>query len=121
MSIFKTAIVLSLAVALMPSDKGQQQRLYLQAATAAQWASTYCDRNPDDCVKAAGYWETFKGKAQFAGQLAFDAAQRYVLEANQRDNAADEQPAAFVPAAQGTLTPHDLKPAWRGSNRRQGI
>lgn len=126
MSLFRTAIVLSVAIALLPSDKGKQQQLYQQAVTFANDAATYCERNAETCAKAADYWEQFKVKAVFAASLAKDALQRYSVDrTGQTDTAdAEEEPYAAEPAvatARGTLTPDDLEPGWRGAKARKGI
>lgn len=129
MSLFRIAIVLSCGVALMPSDKEQQQQLYERAASAAYWTATFCDRNEKTCDTADMLWTSFVAKAQFAGRLGYDIAQRYAagaepqkvsLEAPQSaPKAADKAPvqniSVEVPAA-GTLKPEDLAPAWRGKN-----
>lgn len=110
MSLFRIAIVLSLGVALMPSDREQQEQLYEKAATAAHWTLTFCDRNVQTCDSAGVVWATFLKKAEFAGRMAYDIAQR----------AAVEGPAvlpgdAAVSKASGTLKPDDLEPVWRGA------
>lgn len=110
MSLFRMAVVLSLGVALMPSDREQQDALYERAATAAHWTLTYCDRNGAQCVMAGEVWEAFLRKAEFAGKLAYDVALRSSGEEVQRD------PTAPISAkARGTLSPEDLRPGWRGA------
>jgi hypothetical protein len=118
MSLFRVAIVVALGIAMMPADKEQQERLYSTASSAAHWAYTFCDRNGTTCENASMMWATFVKKAEFAGQLAYDVAQRYAFE----------EPGAYAPAAyrpgaasQGTLRNEDLRPHWRGEVRRQGI
>lgn len=107
MSLFRIAVVLSLGVAVMPSDKAQQEALYDRVATAAHWTMTYCERNGAHCVMAGEVWDAFLRKAEFAGKLAYDVALRSTLE-----NAGSTQP---IPAnARGTLNPADLQPGWRG-------
>ena len=126
MGLFRIAAMLAVGVALMPSDKAQQERLYENAATAVHWTVTFCDRNTRTCENAGTLWGVFVAKAQFAGQLAYDVVQRYAVT--------DEAPAAvYAPASlgteqavpdprrRGTLTPSDLEPVWRGTPRRQGI
>jgi hypothetical protein len=121
MSLFKIAIVLSLGIAVMPSDQAQQERLYQNAATAAYWTATFCDRNTQTCETASTVWDTFLRKAEFAGKLAYDVAQRYA--SGEPDGSFS--PASFKPGArrstQGTLSPEDFGPNWRGSAKRQGI
>jgi hypothetical protein len=122
MSLFRTAIILSLGIAVLPSDKAQQERLYQQAAGAAHWTVTFCDRNGQTCDNATALWAVFVRKAEFAGKLAYDMAQRYAAgETTAAAPASFERDAATVQPMRGTLTPDDLRPAWRGSATRQGI
>jgi hypothetical protein len=116
MSLFRTAIVLSLGVALMPSDRAQQEQLYERAAAAAHWTATFCDRNGQTCENAALAWDVFVAKAQFAGQLAYDVAHRYMAE----EAGGIVAPASYSPKAHGTLKPDDLRPDWRGDGSPDG-
>lgn len=112
------AIVLSLAVALLPSDKGKQQQLYAEAVQYVEQAATYCDRNAQTCAQADAYWQQFKSKAQFAAGMLYESYQRYsVAAAEQQRQEIDQSPVK----ARGTLNPSDLEPAWRGAQKRQGI
>jgi hypothetical protein len=110
-------MVLSLGIAIMPADKAQQEALYERAASAAYWTATFCDRNAQTCDNTAVLWDTFVKKAQFAGKLAYDVAERYAADA----------PGSFAPASlkgpsqPGTLRPDDMEPTWRGNTPRQGI
>jgi hypothetical protein len=119
MFLFRIAIVLALIIAVMPADKEQQERLYGQVATAAHWTQTFCDRNARTCENAAVMWDAFLRKAEFAGRLVDDLAQRYVTQTP------DPYAPAFYGApdapARGTLTFEDLQPKWRGESRRRGI
>jgi hypothetical protein len=117
MSLFRIAVVLSLGVAVMPSDREQQDALYERAATAAHWTMTYCDRNGQHCEMAGELWDAFLAKAEFAGKLAYDVALRSRLE--------DTTAGSIAPTsakARGTLNPDDLRPNWRGDRdpRDQG-
>jgi hypothetical protein len=114
MSFLRIAIVLSLGIAVMPADKEQQARLYEQAAGAAHWTATFCDRNATTCDNASLLWATFLKKAEFAGQLVSDVAQRYAA-----GEEGAQAPASFT--SHGTLRPEDLEPRWRGPTTRQGI
>jgi hypothetical protein len=115
MSLFRIAIVLSLGVALMPSDREQQEQLYEKAASAAHWTLTFCDRNVQTCDSAGVVWGTFLKKAEFAGRMAYDIAQRAAVE-----GPAVSPGDAPVSKASGTLKPGDLEPVWRGSRDRGG-
>ncbi len=116
MSLFRIAMVLSLGIAIMPADEAQQERLYERAASAAYWTATFCDRNAQTCENTAAAWETFVKKAQFAGKLAYDVAQRYTSEQSN-----DVAPASYKASQPGTLRPDDMAPTWRGNTPRQGI
>jgi hypothetical protein len=113
MSLFRIAVVLSLGVAVMPSDKAQQEALYERAATAAYWTMTYCDRNGPHCEMAGEFWDAFLRKAEFAGKLAYDVALRSSLE-----NATAGSTSPIPANARGTLNSDDLRPDWRGDRDR---
>lgn len=117
MSLFRIAIVLSLGVAVMPSERAQQDELYQRAAAAAHWTATYCDRNGQHCELAGDLWDAFLRKAEFAGKMAYDVALR---TAAQQDGGAVTQPIS-VEKARGTLSPDDLRPDWRGDTRHNDI
>ncbi|MGE0024723.1 MAG: hypothetical protein AB7S70_13960 [Hyphomicrobium sp.] len=116
MSLFRIAVVLSLGVAIMPSDETQQEALYERAATAAHWTITYCDRNGQQCEMAGELWTTFVAKAQFAGKLAYDVAVHASSERLATDPLSPQ-----LASERGTLNPDDLKPGWRGAAKRGDI
>jgi hypothetical protein len=115
MSLFRIAVVLSLGIAVMPSDQEQQEALYTRAAHAAHWTMTYCDRNGQQCELAGEVWDAFLRKAQFAGKLAYDVAIRTSLEGAQSG-----PPAPVLATDRGTLRPDDLRPDWRAEPVRHG-
>lgn len=115
MSLFRIAVVLSLGVAVMPSDEEQQAALYERAATAAHWTMTYCDRNGQQCEMAGEVWDAFLRKAQFAGKLAYDVALRASAENLQLDPLSPQ-----LASERGTLKSGDLEPNWRGEAKRAG-
>lgn len=115
MSLFRIAVVLSLGVAVMPSDKEQQEALYERAATAAHWTMTYCDRNGQQCEMAGELWDAFLRKAEFASKLAYDVAVRATV-----DEAKESLVAPASAKARGTLSPDDLRPNWRGDQAQEG-
>ena len=114
MSIVKIGILVAIVVAVLPADKEQQARLYDRAATAVHWTATFCDRNGPTCSQAKVMWSAFVQKAQFGAQMAYELAMKH----SSRDQGVS--PAAIQPA-DGTLTPEDLQPAWRGSGRGDGV
>lgn len=115
MSLFRIAIVLSLGVAVMPSERAQQEQLYERAASAAHWTVTYCDRNGTHCEMAGELWDGFLRKAEFAGKMAYDVAIRTTT-----DHAFEATTGPIPAKARGTLRPDDLRPDWRGDTSLDG-
>ncbi len=116
MSFFRFAVLVGLGIAMMPSDKAQQQALYQKASAAVDWTVTFCDRNRATCTRAGEAWEVFKAKAEFAGGLAYDAAITYVTSKGP-GFASGQNGAAAAPhpvSGRDTLNADDLVPAWRG-------
>jgi len=115
MSIVRTAILVAVVVAVLPTDKEQQARLFDRAATAVHWTATFCDRNGPTCAQAGEIWSGFVQKAQFGAAMAYELATKQT----------SKDRSLLAPAAdasrQGTLTPEDLEPAWRGGPSRTGI
>jgi hypothetical protein len=126
MGLLRNAVIVGAVVALMPTDRAQQARLAEQATAAAKWTATFCERNAATCVQATEVWGVFVRKAEFAGHLAYDLLQERLNGHGDptardatapRDASTDRAPPRVE---RGTLTPHDLKPTWRGSAPRQG-
>lgn len=121
MGLFRLAIVAAVGVALLPSDKEQQEILYNRAVLAAEWTMTYCERNAETCAQATAFWGEFKQKAQFAAGLAYDAVSEQIASAQ---TGSIETGTLAPPAPQrprldaGTLKAGDLEPAWGGEARR---
>jgi hypothetical protein len=122
MPFMRTAIIVAAVVAILPSDRAQQERLQQAAVDAAHWTMTFCDRNAQTCANTAVAWEMFKAKAEFAAGVAYDVAMTHVLAEHGADTGVETGSTADRPAepARGTLTDRDLKPAWRGTAPRQG-
>lgn len=74
MYLFRTAVVMGVAVALMPSDPEKQHALISTAREKTVWVMTYCDREPATCTQAQGAWSAFLAKAEFAGRLVGEIA-----------------------------------------------
>jgi hypothetical protein len=117
MGLLRIATVVAVGVALLPSDRDQQQHLYERAGATAQWVVTFCDRNGPTCAKGSEVWSQFVAKAEFGAKLVYDM----VREREGLDNAQDR---VFKPAAlerdSGTLTPFDKEPAWHGKKTGKG-
>jgi Family of unknown function (DUF5330) len=130
MGLLRIATVAAIGIALLPSDKEQQQRLYERASASAEWAITFCDRNATVCAKSAELWTQFVAKAQFGAQLAYDMAkERYAsggmstasLRLDDSKTGGRVAP-AILERDSGTLTPVDKSPDWRGKQTsRNGI
>lgn len=132
MGLLRIATIAAIGIALLPSDKDQQQRLYDHAGATAKWVVTFCDRNATVCAKSAELWTQFVAKAQFGAQLAFEMAKERYTASEGMSTASlklddDGQTGGGVaPAAlerrSGTLTPLDRAPEWRGKQTsRNGI
>ncbi|MFT3731024.1 MAG: DUF5330 domain-containing protein [Hyphomicrobium sp.] len=122
MGLLRIATVAAIGIALLPSDKEQQQRLYERAGATAEWVVTFCDRNATVCTKSAELWTQFVAKAQFGAQLAYEMArERYAsgsmstasLKLDDNGRGKGIAPASLERDS-GTLTPFDKTPDWRG-------
>jgi hypothetical protein len=118
MGLLRIATVVAIGVALLPSDRDQQQRLYERAGATAQWVVTFCDRNGPTCVKGSQLWGQFVAKAEFGAKLAYDMIREHEGAA---DRSADRPvKPAVLERDSGTLTPLDKEPPWRGKKVQQG-
>ena len=116
MSIVRTALLLGVVVAVLPTDEAQQARFYQQVSSAAHWAVTFCARNAATCTAAGEAWSGFVKKAEFGARLAYDIVQKQ-LAADREERVAPAADGPSRPRERGTLTPGDLQPGWRGSER----
>lgn len=133
MGILRLGFIVAVGVALLPSDREQQEILYNRAALAAKWTFTFCDRNAQTCATASNLWSQFVKKAQFGGKLAYDTLAEHL---GGDEQSFDAQPAGLLfnsdgrtrvletgalkadRAPSGTLKPGDLEPDWRGHSRK---
>jgi hypothetical protein len=118
MSILRTVIVVGAVIALLPSDRAQQERIAQAAVDAAQWTMTFCDRNAQTCENASAAWVAFKAKAEFAMGVAYEVASTHMLKAAGTAENGPAPPETSAVAARGTLNARDLEPAWRGNATR---
>jgi hypothetical protein len=112
MFLIRSAFWLALLVALVPSDPGEQARMYQTASYAVYRAVTFCDRNPAICTEAQAYWAVFKEKAAIGSRMASDLLnERLAAKQAPLPAAAPllEQP---LPPAD-TLRASDRAPEWR--------
>jgi hypothetical protein len=123
MGLLRIAAVVAVGVALLPSDRDQQQRLYERAGSTAEWVFTFCERNAETCTKGSELWSQFVTKAQFGAKLAYDMMSERQGAGNETA-AADHDDRPYKPAVlereMGTLTPLDKEPQWRGKKANKG-
>ncbi len=133
MGILRLGMIVAVGVALLPSDREQQEILYNRAALAAKWTVTFCDRNAQTCATASSLWDQFAKKAQFGAKLAYDTLAEHL---GGGERSFDAQPSATLfggdgrprvletgalksaRASSGTLQPGDLEHGWRGEARK---
>ena len=113
MALLRTVFVVGAVIALLPSDRAQQERLQQAAVDAANWTITYCDRNARSCETAAAAWDVFKAKAEFAAGVAYDVAMTHILNASMSEAAIGAPAETSSLSDRGTLTERDLEPRWR--------
>ena len=118
MGLLRIATIVAVGVALLPSDRDQQQRLYERAGSTAQWVVTFCDRNGPTCATGSELWSQFVAKAEFGAKLAYDMARE--RQATQATAERVYTPLALERDSSGTLTAQDKKPAWRGKSGNKG-
>ena len=121
MGLLRIATFAAVAVALLPSDREQQQRLYERAGSTAEWVVTFCDRNAATCAKGSELWSQFVAKAEFGAKLAYDMIrEREASSVASTHLNLGESKGRVAPAVlereSGTLTPVDKMPDWRGKN-----
>ncbi|HMN37979.1 MAG TPA: hypothetical protein PKD49_09785 [Hyphomicrobium sp.] len=125
MGLLRLSLIVAAGVALLPADSEQQEMLYNRAVLATHWTMTFCDRNEATCQQAGALWGTFKKKAQFAAELAYDAISEQIASSNGAPGAEGRTIEPVLYSGQpsgrrietGTLKPHDLEPDWRGGEQ----
>ena len=118
MSLLRTIIVVGAVIALLPSDRAQQERLQQAAVDAAHWTMTFCERNAKTCDNAGAAWDVFKTKAEFAAGVAYDVAMTHVFKPDAETAATGSVETSGI-IHRGTLTSRDLQPGWRGTEPRR--
>lgn len=110
MFLLRAAFWLGVVILLIPADPetGTEaprvtafDALVAARATIADM-SGFCERNPDVCVTGSAAFDLFSQKAENGAKMLY----RYF-----DGEGAQETPAG---AMNGTLTPEDIAPAWRG-------
>jgi hypothetical protein len=126
MFLIRLAFWVGLVVLLLPTDERQQARLYDTAVSTVDRVTTFCDRNGQLCAASADFWAKFARKAEFAARILVDLVSSGgrkeevtpAVDVAPADARRRPEPSRYRPAAQGTLTPSDLSPAWRGQGQR---
>jgi hypothetical protein len=118
MSLVRTVIVVGAVIALLPSDRAQQERLQQAVVDATQWTVTFCDRNAKTCDNAGVAWDVFKTKAEFAWLMGYDVVMSHVAHQSASAAMVDSSVETSSVTQQGTLTSRDLEPGWRGQHPR---
>ena len=72
MFMIRTALVLGLAVLVLPTDPDSQARVFAKAQAATTWTMTFCDRNPGTCQTGREGWTVFVKKAEFGAKMAYE-------------------------------------------------
>lgn len=112
MRLLKWAFWLGLLVLLMPSDEAQQQRMYQNASSAIERATTFCERNARVCETAGTAWGVFVKKLEIAARMGYDLA----TSAGSNDGPVRFEPAnlpAERPAYRPAPPAEEYVPAWR--------
>jgi hypothetical protein len=69
MFLFRTAFWLLILVLLVPTDKGQQSRIYGTAEATMNDVAGFCDRNPQTCATGHDAFEVLVQKAEYGAQM----------------------------------------------------
>jgi hypothetical protein len=109
--LLRVAVWLSIVVMLIPADpqNGSEAprvsvvQAFMAARATIADLSAFCQRNPDVCVTGNAAAQMFGDKAESGVRLLY----KYLNDAGTAGdgNTADKQ---------GTLTPDDMQPTWRG-------
>jgi hypothetical protein len=94
MFLIRTAFWLIIIILLLPTDEGQQSKVYGTAEAAVKDVATFCDRNPDTCTT---------GRDAFQVLVHKDAPLSGMAPASWENG-----------TSQDTLTPEDREAAWGG-------
>src|SRR5262245_1493138 len=67
--LIRTAFWLMIIVLLLPTDEQQRSEVYGTAQAAVQDVATFCDRNPETCVRGKDAFGVLVQKAQFGARM----------------------------------------------------
>jgi Family of unknown function (DUF5330) len=132
--LLRLAFWLGLVLLLLPSGGGDQHNVADNNVSASQAISAasatvgdlrgFCSRQPDACNVGSQVATTLGYRAQAGAKMLYNVLSEALAP---QENAAAHGDAAKQPgekptierASQGTLTPADLAPAWRGPPARK--
>jgi Family of unknown function (DUF5330) len=124
MFLIRTAFWLMIIILLLPTDEGQQSKVYGTAEATVKDVATFCDRNPDTCTTGRDAVQVLVHKAEFGARLLMGFIREQTGGGNETASSdASATPAASNGAApaswedgtsQDTLTPEDREAAWDG-------
>jgi hypothetical protein len=112
MFLLRSAFWLSIAILLIPADPetGTEAprvtaiEAFVAARATIADMSAFCDRNPDVCVTGSAAWQLFTEKAENGARMLYRLFDRPPAPAGEPGRE----------ASNGTLTPADMAPPWRG-------
>lgn len=114
MFLVRSAFLLAVLVALVPSDAGDQARMYQTASYALHRTLTFCDRNAEMCKQAQAYWVVFQEKAVIGARMASDLVNERLTKQPLPAASPGQSPLLEPPhPAADTLRAADRAPEWR--------
>ena len=131
--LLRLAFWLGLVLLLLPTGGGAQRGAASDSNVSASQAISaasatvgdlrgFCSRQPDACNVGSQVATTLGYRAQAGAKMLYDVLNEALAPQGSEMNHGDaiKQPAERVErASQGTLTPADLAPAWRGPPARK--
>jgi hypothetical protein len=114
--LLRMAFWLCVICVLLPSTKSTSPDAQIQASEAVTFATaavsdvrSFCERQPDACVTGGKVAVALGHKAEAGARTLYEFITRL-----REKSAAPEKADNKADAGQGTLTPSDMAPAWRG-------
>jgi hypothetical protein len=119
--LLRSAFWLSVVLVMLPSGKSQSSSATpdaveaVSAAGAALFDMTgFCDRQPAACLTGAQVVVAFGQRAQAGAKMVYEFLSEKAAPADTGSVKAKITTTVAAKPSQHTLTPLDLKPAWRG-------
>ena len=119
--LLRSAFWLSVVLVLLPSGKSQSSSATpgaVEAVSAAGAALSdmtgFCDRQPGACLTGAQAAVAFGQRAQAGAKMVYEFLSEKAAPADTGSVKAKTTTTVTAKPSEHTLTPLDLKPAWRG-------